>query len=99
MPHDRQYFIDRARQKKADALTETILSQYPGHDVEALIERLTNYTGEEWSRLARLARCNTPSLATCQIVFSNLRAQEKPQDRQPARRTFEEMKALTDSLF
>ena len=40
MTHDRQFYIDRARQQKARALTDAILVQYPGSDVEGLIKRL-----------------------------------------------------------
>ena len=92
MTNGTQFYIDRARQRKARALTDAILAQYPElarSDVEGLIERLKNYTSDQWGSLARLASCNAPSMASCQIVFSNLRARGGfAKDRKPARRTY-----------
>ena len=100
MTQDRQYFIDRARQKKARALTAVILDRCADHarrDMEGLITKLMNCTAAQWANLASLASTNPPSMATCQIVFANLRARRE--DRKPARRTYADVKAITDQLF
>ena len=52
---------------------------------------------DERDDLARRARQRTPSTKTWSMVIEA--AAQKMGDREPVRRTFEEMKALTDSLF
>ena len=92
MQRDRQHFIEQARQRKARALSSAILSQYPDEarsDMETLIAMLMNYTTEQWGRLASLAECNPPSMATCHLVFANLRA----------RRDFEDVRSRTWALL
>ena len=77
MQRNRQYYIQIARQKKARALSSTILDLFADqarNDVEGLIGKLAGYTSQQWARLAALASTNPPSMATCQIVFVKLRA-------------------------
>ena len=77
MQRNRQYYIQIARQKKARALSSTILELFAEQarsDVEGLISKLTGYTSQQWARLSKMASTNPPSMATCQIVFVNLRA-------------------------
>ena len=101
MSQAQQFFIEQARQRKARALTAVILDRCADHarvDMEGLISKLMNCTADQWANMAAMASTNPPSMATCQIVFINLRGRDVG-DRQPARRTLEEMKTITDELF
>ena len=79
MQRNRQYFIDRARQKKARALTAIILDRCADRaraDMDALITKLMNCTAAQWANMASMASVNTPSMATCKMVFEMLRLHE-----------------------
>ncbi len=76
MANIRLYYINRARQKKAYALCEVILERCADlaqRDVERLIEKLKDLTATQWANMARMARVNPPSMATCEMVFDTLR--------------------------
>ena len=69
--------------------------------MEGLITKLMNCTADQWSRLASMAKVNAPSMATCQIVFANLRRARRDveEDRKAARQALANARAGIDLLF
>ncbi len=87
----RAWSEDEARARKVERISDFI--REAGVDPSSLAEMQQ----DERDAMARRAGQRTPSSKTWSMVIAA--AAQKMQDRQPARRTFEEVKAETDRLF